>query len=112
MAHGWVRNALGKTFNKNAIYKLLRNRTYVGDAVHKGTAYPGEHKGIISKRLFDNAQAILAENASTRGGRNRRQTPALLKGLIFGPTGRAIYLCAQKNEPTRDRQHAGLNHPE
>ena len=79
-----------KAFNKNTIYKLLRNRTYVGDAVHKGTAYPGEHKGIISTKLFDKAQAILADNTSTRGGQNRGQTPALLRGLIFGPSGRAM----------------------
>jgi site-specific DNA recombinase len=90
LAADGVVNKQGKAIDKNAIYKLLRNRTYIGDAVHKGTPYAGEHKGIISTRLFDKIQAILAENTSTRGGRNRRQTPALLKGLIFGPTGRAM----------------------
>ena len=34
--------------------------------------------------------AILAENARTRSARTRAQTPALLKGLIFGPTGAAM----------------------
>ena len=34
--------------------------------------------------------AILAENARTRSANTRAQTPALLKGLIFGPTGAAM----------------------
>ena len=34
--------------------------------------------------------AILAENARTRSARTRAQTPALLKGLLFGPTGAAM----------------------
>jgi hypothetical protein len=33
---------------------------------------------------------ILAENSRTRSARTRAQTPALLKGLIFGPTGAAM----------------------
>jgi site-specific DNA recombinase len=34
--------------------------------------------------------AILAENARTRSANTRAQAPALLKGLIFGPTGAAM----------------------
>jgi hypothetical protein len=29
----------GKPIDKGALYKLLNNRVYIGDAVHKGTAY-------------------------------------------------------------------------
>ena len=77
----------GKRIDKGYIYKLLSNRIYIGDAVHKGTAYPGEHKAIIDRKLWDDAHAILKESPRKRGARNRAQTPALLKGLIFGPTG-------------------------
>ena len=35
----------GRAFNKGDIYKLLNNRTYLGEAVHKGKSYPGEHAG-------------------------------------------------------------------
>jgi hypothetical protein len=59
-------------------------------AVHKGTAHPGEHKLIIDQALWDKVHAILGENARTRSARTRAQTPALLKGLIFGPTGAAM----------------------
>ena len=80
----------GKPFDKGALYHLLNNRTYLGLAVHKGTAYPGEHAAIIDQDLWDKVHAILAENARTRSARTRAQTPALLKGLLFGPTGAAM----------------------
>jgi site-specific DNA recombinase len=41
----------GKLVDKGYVYKVLNNRVYVGQAVHKGTAYPGEHKAIISQGL-------------------------------------------------------------
>ena len=31
----------GKPFTKTDIYRVLNNRVYLGEAVHKGTAYPG-----------------------------------------------------------------------
>lgn len=83
-------NKYGKRLDKGAIYKLLRNRTYVGDAVHKGVAYPGEHDSVVPQKLFNKVQVILDENATIRRGKNRSQTPALLRGLIFGPSGRAM----------------------
>ena len=80
----------GKPFDKGALYHLLNNRTYLGLAVHKGIAYPGEHAAIIPQDLWDKVHAILAENALTRSARTRAKTPALLKGLLFGPTGAAM----------------------
>ena len=40
----------GKPWTKGAIYKVLANRVYLGEAVHKGVAYPGEHAAIIDQR--------------------------------------------------------------
>ena len=71
-------------------YRILRSRVYIGLAVHKGVAYPGEHVAIISQSLWDKAQSILRESPMSRGCRSRASTPALLKGLLFGPTGRAM----------------------
>ena len=45
-----VRTKHGKPIDKGFLYKLLNNRVYVGEAVHKGTAYPGEHEAIIDRR--------------------------------------------------------------
>ena len=80
----------GKLVDKGYVYKLLNNRVYVGEAVHKGTAYPGEHQAIIDRTLWDRVHGILRESPRKRAADTRAQTPALLKGLIFGPTGRAM----------------------
>jgi hypothetical protein len=34
---------------RHALYKILCNRTYLGEAVHKGRSYPGEHEPIIDR---------------------------------------------------------------
>ena len=83
-------NKYGQSLDKGRIYKLLNNRTYIGNTVHKGTAYPGEHEAIISKALWDKVHAVLAQSSRTRAGKARAQTPALLKGLIFDKAGRAM----------------------
>jgi DNA invertase Pin-like site-specific DNA recombinase len=85
-----VTGKYGKLVDKGYIYKLLNNRTYVGQVVHKGTVYPGEHHAIISQSLWDKVHTILGDSPRQRAARTRAQTPALLKGLIFGPTGRAM----------------------
>jgi len=84
------RTKRGKTFDKGVVYKLLNNRTYVGEVEHKRTAYPGEHQGIIDRATWDRIHAILAENRRRRACQTRAATPALLKGLIFGPDDRAM----------------------
>jgi len=83
-------NRYGQTLDKGRLYKLLNNRVYVGDAMHKGTAYPGEHEGIISQPLWERVHATMAEGARSKAGRTRAQTPALLKGIIFDADGRAM----------------------
>ena len=85
-----VRGKQGKLVDKGYVYKLLNNRVYVGEAVHKGVAYPGEHQAIVDRALWDRVHAILRESPRKRAANTRAQTPALLKGLIFGPTGRAM----------------------
>ena len=85
-----IRGKRGKLIDKGYVYKLLNNRVYVGDAVHKGTAYPGEHQAIVDRALWDRVHAVLRESPRKRAANTRAQTPSLLKGLIFGPTGRAM----------------------
>jgi site-specific DNA recombinase len=91
----------GKPIGKGALYKLLNNRIYVGEAVHKGTAYPGEHEAIVDRKLWDRVHKILGQSPRKRAAQTRAQTPALLKGLIFGPTGKAM-------TPTHTRRNGRL----
>jgi site-specific DNA recombinase len=80
----------GKLVDKSYIYTLFRNRVYLGEAVHKGKSYPGEHQPIVSNALWDKVHSILSEGGRKRAANTRAQTRALLKGLIFGPTGCAM----------------------
>jgi site-specific DNA recombinase len=80
----------GRPFDKGAVYKLLVNRVYLGEATHKGQSYPGEHAAIIPRDLWDRVHAILQESPRSRGAKTRAQAPALLRGLLFGPDGRAM----------------------
>ncbi|HET6377001.1 MAG TPA: recombinase family protein [Methylocella sp.] len=85
-----VMTRAGRPVGKGFLYKLLNNQVYAGMAVHKGTAYPGEHEAIISRELWDKAHAILQESPRMRANKTRRAEPALLRGLLFGPSGLAM----------------------
>jgi hypothetical protein len=85
-----VRGKRGRLIDKGYVYQLFRNRVYIGEAVHKGASYPGEHQAIVSKALWDRVYAVLSIGPRRRAASSRAQSPALLKGLVFGPTGCAM----------------------
>jgi len=85
-----IRTPRGQRIDKKYIYRLLNNRALIGEAVHKGESYPGEHEAIIDRATWDKVHAILKESPRKRAARTRAETPALLKGLIFGPDGAAF----------------------
>jgi site-specific DNA recombinase len=95
-------NRYGHVLDKGVLYKLLNNRVYIGEAVHKGTSYPGEHEAIIDRKLWDQVHAVLQQSPRKRAGKTRAQTPALLKGLLFGPDGAAM-------SPTHTRKSGKLH---
>ncbi|MFC7691150.1 recombinase family protein [Paeniroseomonas aquatica] len=96
-----VTSKSGRPLDKGDVYKLLSNRTYVGEAPHKGQIHAGEHQAIVPRELWDQAHAILQISPRVRANQNRAQTPALLKGLIFGVDGRAL-------SPTHCRKNGRL----
>ena len=65
-AAGFV-NKYGQRLDKGRIYKLLHNRVYIGEAVHKGTAYPGEHEAIITRALWDKIRVIFPKTHGPAG---------------------------------------------
>lgn len=80
----------GHPIDKKFIYRMLNNRAYLGEAVHKGNGYPGEHDAIVDRETWNRVHAILQESPRKRAARTRADTPALLKGLLFGPDGAAF----------------------
>ncbi len=79
-----------KPVEKGYVYRIISNPVYVGEARHKGTCYPGEHEAIIDRPVWERVQDILKVSPRKRAAHSRARTPALLKGLIFGPTGAAM----------------------
>jgi site-specific DNA recombinase len=92
----------GRPFDKGTVYKILRNRTYIGEAVHKGQSYPGEHEPIVDHATWDRVDEVLASNAKRRGNEVRARTPALLRGLM-----RCTH-CSSAMTPTHTRRRGRL----
>ena len=84
------KHRVGTTITKSLIYKLLQNRTYLGELKHRSEWVKSEHAPIISVELFEQAKAILATNNRVRGNNTRSQTHFLLKGIVFGSDGRSL----------------------
>ena len=76
----------GVHFTLGSLAALLKNRCYVGEVVHKGQHFPGEHKAIVDREVFDAVEAKLAAGAR-RAGQENRSVPALLTGLIHDSCG-------------------------
>jgi site-specific DNA recombinase len=92
----------GRPFDKGTLYKILRNRTYLGEAVHKGKSYPGEHEPIVERVTWVRIHAVLALNARRRGNEARARTPAPLRGLM-----RCTH-CNSAMTPTHTRRRGRL----
>lgn len=77
----------GGLIGRGQLFHLLRNRTYLGQIVHKAAVYPGEHDGIVDETLFERVQASL-QTGGRRG--ERRVAGAMLTGRIVDSAGAAM----------------------
>jgi site-specific DNA recombinase len=95
----------GHKLSRGALYLMLRNRIYRGDITHKGSAYPGEHKAIVDKTLWDKVQAVLAENRVFRTTGADAKYPSLLAGLVFDESGERLTPTHAVKKGTRYRYY-------
>lgn len=80
----------GKSFARGALYHLLQNRLYLGEIVHKGQSYPGQHAAIVDQSLWDEVQAMLTTNRVDRKRGTNAKEPSLLAGVLFDEHGRRL----------------------
>ena len=92
-------------FSQGALYLMLQNRTYRGEATHKGSSYPGEHAEIVDKPLWDAVQAVLAENRVARATGARTKQPSLLTGMVFDESGERLTPTYSVKKGTRYRYY-------
>ena len=75
-----MRTKGGKPVDKGYLYRVLNNRVYLGEAVHKGIAYPGEHTAIIERTVWDRVHEIIGESPRKRDAHTRADA-----GVAQGP---------------------------
>jgi hypothetical protein len=84
LATGKVRG--GIPFTRGPLAYLLKNRTYLGEILHRGQLYEGEHAPIISRELFDAVNEQLSRQ-SHDSSRARAAMTSILAGRIFDDRG-------------------------
>jgi DNA invertase Pin-like site-specific DNA recombinase len=61
----------GNPVTKNFLYRMLSNRAYIGEAVHKGQSYPGEHQRLIDQKTWERVRATLRESPASPPRKSR-----------------------------------------
>ena len=77
----------GRHYSRGHLYRILASEIYIGQIVHKGVSYPGQHPAIIDLELWHAVQKQLAANAYEAGARTHAAEPSLLAGLVFDDQG-------------------------
>lgn len=77
----------GIQFDVSYLCRLLQNRIYLGEIVHKGTVHPGLHPPIVDVETFEAAQALLADRRVRNRSRVTLAQRTLLNGLIHDCEG-------------------------
>ncbi|MCG3187358.1 MAG: hypothetical protein IOMNBAOH_01969 [Rhodocyclaceae bacterium] len=89
LAEQGIGSRRGTPFSKQALWKLLNNRIYLGEIVHRGKAHPGQHEAIVDAAVWDAVQVVFAVNDDERrrATRGRRSPAFLLAGLVVTDQG-------------------------
>ena len=80
----------GQSIARGALYTLLKNHHYIGQIVHKGIHYEGQHAPIIDAHTWDAVHRKLETNRNTHADALRAQSPNLLAGRLFDDKGHAM----------------------
>jgi site-specific DNA recombinase len=94
----------GIPFTKGPLAYVLKNRTYIGEVVHKGHYYPGEHEPILDRALFDVVQEKLASQSQARQ-QTRINNGSLLTGRIFDDRSNRMTPSSAKKGSARYRYY-------
>jgi len=80
----------GTPYSRGMLYYILKNRVYIGEAVHKGISHPGEHQPIIDEETFRRVQVLIGANRRIHVTKSRSAEPSPLAGLVFDHLGRRL----------------------
>ena len=113
-----VKTKGGKPYKPDKVKKILTNPFYYGHFVYGGELHEGKHTPLISKKLFDEVQTVVAARCFRQQDRTREPMPYC--GLLKCPCGMMItaenkikrqkngnkhhyvyYRCSRKSKTTR-----------
>jgi len=92
---GKARGGNGWTYRQ--VYDVLTNRKYIGQIVHKGKAYPGEHDAIVQVEQFERIAAQLRANKTYTHRHQVRRFALLRRMLHCGHCGSLVQPAWSKN---------------
>jgi site-specific DNA recombinase len=93
----------GFRFGRGALYEMLANPIYVGEIRHRKISYPGQHKPIVERSLWQRVQEMLKQRAARRIGATGIRTSSFLIGKLFDENGEPLYACWAKKGARRYR---------
>ncbi len=73
----------GQRYSRGGLYKLLKNKVYIGKIAHRGEVYAGQHPAIISAETWAKVAALLEANDQGQRRPGRTLVPSVLSGLVF-----------------------------
>lgn len=80
----------GTPIGPGTVYAILRSPIYVGEIQGHDQTYPGRHEPIISREVWEAAQALSVERK--RPEPHAKQTNHFLAGLLWDDLGRHMFL--------------------
>ena len=97
----------GRPFSRGHLYRILANRIYLGQIVHKGTVFAGQHPAIIDIGVWEEVQDRMAANLRGHRSRANAVNPSLLTGLVFDEQGNRLAPAHATKGARRYRYYVG-----
>jgi DNA invertase Pin-like site-specific DNA recombinase len=94
----------GIPFTQGPMGYLLGNRIYLGEIVHQGQSYQGEHEPILDRTLFEAVQNLRAENLVKHRAKQAASN-ALLLGRFFDDAGNVMSPTHSRKQGLRYRYY-------
>jgi len=90
-----------RSVHRSAIHKMLKNPVYCGKASYHGETYPGIHTPLVSVKLFEQVQAVMAGNRIRQSNSEQKHAYALRDFMTCGDCGCKITAGTHKNKYER-----------
>lgn len=106
ITHKATRNGLrigDKPLTENVLYAILKHPVYIGKIHHRGELHDGQHEAIIEISVWEQARALIQQQARSKDGRYN-PSGLILQGKLVDLAGKK-YRCHFSEKPNQKRHH-------